>query len=83
MLPPARAPNGALCNLNTWALSNLIDESAGVTLVDAIFPRQFDDHICTIDSSGLLRFWNVFGGVLTTVSTGIQDACGFCFGLGR
>lgn len=81
VLPPTRGQGGALSTLDQWNVSVLIDNDVSAMLVDAIFPPQFDDHICTLDTDGLLRFWNVIDGAVTTFETGLNDARAFCFGI--
>ena len=80
-MPPTRGQGGALSTLDQWNVSVLIDNDVSAMLVDAIFPPQFDDHICTLDTDGLLRFWNVIDGAVTTFETGLNDARAFCFGI--
>jgi len=57
-----------------------VDEDKSTVIVDAIFPAQFDNHICTLDTVGILRFWDVANGISSTVVTGIGDVRAFCFG---
>lgn len=57
-----------------------MDEDKSTVIVDAIFPAQFDNHICTLDTVGILRFWDVANGISSTVVTGIGDVRAFCFG---
>mmetsp|Transcript_4302 Transcript_4302/g.13508 ORF Transcript_4302/g.13508 Transcript_4302/m.13508 type:complete len:613 (+) Transcript_4302:177-2015(+) len=82
VLPTPRGQDGALCHLEKWSISILIRKATPSVLIDAIFPRQFDDHICSIDSLGVLRFWDVFGRATTKIETGICDVQVFCFGSG-
>ena len=70
-----------LCHSERWSASVFVDdEASGAALVDAIFPAQFDDHICAIDAAGILRFWDVASGTVTTIITGIENVRDFCFG---
>lgn len=57
-----------------------MNKEVSATLVEAIFPEQFDNHICTLDNAGTVRFWNISGGIVTTIVTNIHDVRAFCFG---
>mmetsp|Transcript_13214 Transcript_13214/g.43137 ORF Transcript_13214/g.43137 Transcript_13214/m.43137 type:complete len:546 (+) Transcript_13214:121-1758(+) len=85
VLPPPRGRDGALCRRAAWNSSVLIDQACSVnsSLVDAIFPAQFDDYICTLDANGVLCFWDVGSSKATTIITRIQCARAFCFGSAR
>jgi len=63
-----------------WVTSVFLTED-DATIVDAMFPTQFDDHICMLNTAGVLRFVNATSGIITKVMTDIYDARDFCFGL--
>lgn len=58
----------------------LINNDGGAPLVDAIFPEQFDNHICALDTAGIVRFWDIKSGMTTTIVTNVRDVRAFCFG---
>jgi len=80
VLPPPRRPDGGLSLSCKWTTSVFLSED-DATIVDATFPRQFDDHVCMLNTAGVFRFFNVTSGIPTKVITTIYDARDFCFGL--
>lgn len=80
VLPPPRRQDGVLSLSCEWITSVFLCED-DATIVDAIFPRQFDDHVCMLDAAGVFRFLHVTSGRLTKVITTLYDARDFCFGL--
>lgn len=80
VLPPPRGHGGILSLTTKWTTSELWSGGCQATIVDAIFPRQFDDHVCALNSTGVLCFWHIYTGSRTKVVTGIQSARAFCFG---
>jgi hypothetical protein len=82
LLPP-RDQTGALCPSDEWRLEIFLNDHSNnrsTAVLDAIFPQQFDNHICTIDASGVIKFWDIYGGDITSVITGIHHVQMLCFG---
>jgi len=82
LLPP-RDQTGALCPSDEWRLEIFLNDHSNnrsTAVLDAIFPQQFDNHICTIDASGVIKFWDIYGGDTTSVITGIHHVQMLCFG---
>lgn len=83
MLPPPRDQNGALCPSDEWRLEIFLNDpsnSSSTQILDATFPQQFDNHICTIDASGVITFWDIYGGDTTSLITGVPHVQMLCFG---
>lgn len=83
VLPPPRDQNGALCPSDEWRLEIFLNDpsnSSSTQILDATFPQQFDNHICTIDASGVITFWDIYGGDTTSLITGVPHVQMLCFG---
>jgi hypothetical protein len=82
VLPPPRKQDGVLNLSYEWTTSIFLREN-DVPIVDAMFPRQCDDHICILNTAGVLRFLHVISGIVTKIITTIYDARDFCFGVSQ
>mmetsp|Transcript_10860 Transcript_10860/g.33511 ORF Transcript_10860/g.33511 Transcript_10860/m.33511 type:complete len:652 (-) Transcript_10860:258-2213(-) len=80
VLPPPRGHDGFFSLSNEWAVTVLRGVDVQSTIIDAMFPGQFDDHVCALDSAGVLHFWNILNGESTRFMTDIHGARAFCFG---
>ncbi len=80
VMPPQRGQDGAFSLSAKWMAAHLLTADDGTMIVDAMFPQQFDDHVCALDTIGNLRFWNVSSGVMTRIITTVVGARAFCFG---